>query len=96
MIGPPIAAERHAVPRCGVPLVTGHRGEIKPTPAQRSDSVQKHRACPAVALAERVDVVVVGVEPGQSVRQPGGLQTGAVGRKRPRGFLEQRHQSWQA
>jgi hypothetical protein len=40
MVSPAVAAERHAVPRCRVPLLAGHPSEIEPATAQRGDGVQ--------------------------------------------------------
>ena len=59
MVGLSPAPERHAVPRCAVPLRAGDPAQIQPVPAQRGESVQQQGAGAPVAFPERVHVIYV-------------------------------------
>ena len=82
MIGAAVTQHRHAVPRRRVPLVAAGHREVEQSAAASGDAVQQQGAGPSVALAERVDLVVVGVEAGQFVAQSG-VVVGATRRRPP-------------
>src|SRR6478609_1381779 len=77
MAGLTVAPVRHAVGRGRVPLLASDPDEIEGAATPRRHAVEQQRTRASVALAERMQLVEVRVEPSQPVLEAGRVLRGA-------------------